>query len=506
MGGRSVPVQADVVVVGGGMAGAIVAGRLTAESGAAVVLLEAGPDYGPRRDGRWPAELLDYTAMPVASHSWGYASAAGNGLPGLALDRARVIGGCTAHNGCAAVWGHRRDYDGWAERGNPGWGMDDLLPVFRRVDRRFRVYTPDRRETTPWHRACLESAPGAGFPVLANLNDVDADLGIAVGPLNVAEGVRWNSAFAYLDPVRDSARLEIVGDALVDRVVIEGDRAVGVEAVVAGRRTLVRAGRVVLCGGAYGSPLVLLRSGVGPAVEVRRLGIAPMCDVGGVGRNLQDHPATRILLEGSDGLRAAMDAFVADGGAPREEGTIVLAKSARCAEAFDLHLYPVASRTPEGWRFAIHTALMAPGSVGGIRLSSSDPEGQPIIDHAYFTDPGDDDLAALVDGVELARRLAAQDPLASLVRAEIEPRLSGAPLSAHIRATGGHDYHPVGTCRMGPEADPDAVVGADGRVHGLRNVHVADAAIMPAVPRANTNIPTAVVAERLVDLWIEDGW
>lgn len=491
----------DTIVVGGGTAGTVVAARLAVRSDRRVLLLEAGPDYGPRDSGRWPAELLDFTAMPVTSHSWGYLSACPQGTPELPLDRARVIGGCSSHNGCAAVWGHRDDYDGWAALGNPGWDTASLLPLFAAVSRQLRVFTPTRDEITPWHRACLDAAPAAGFPVVPNVNDVDLDLGIAVGPINVAEGVRWNTAFAYLDPVRSLPNLTIRSDTPVDRVVVDKERVVAVDAVGSNGRERIAANEIVLCAGAYGSPLILLRSGIGDPAELAPLGIATVHSLPGVGRNLQDHTASHVAFAGTPALVEAMEAFVAAGGSPREEGTIVVAQSSRCPSAFDLHLYPIGTRLPDGgWRFAIYAAIMTPQSRGTVRLSGADPEAPPIIDHCYFADAAAVDLDILADGIELARRLAAAAPLDRLAGAETWPGpdlRDRAVLHAHLRATAAHDYHPAGSCKMGPASDPAAVVDPRGRVHGLDGLYLADASIMPVVPRANTNLPAAVVSEKI---------
>lgn len=500
---RNMPTHVDTVVVGGGVGGAIIAGRLAGETSQSVLLLEAGPDYGPVDSGNWPAELLDYTFMPVETHDWGYTNAAATGTPGMPLQRARVIGGCSSHNGCAAVWGWRGDYDAWAAAGNPGWDTESLLPLFTRADRALRVHQPTRDQVTPWHRACLDAGTSAGYPFLENINDVDAVHGIAMGPLNVDNGVRWNSAFAYLDPVRHRPNLTVVGGALVDRVVMDGTCATGVEVIVDGVLQSVRADRVVLCGGAYGSPLVLLRSGIGPAAEIAAHGIDTVLDLPGVGRNLQDHPATRVVFSGTPELVRQMDAFVASGGVPREEGTIVLASSSRCTDGFDLHLYPLGSRPAGGgWLFAIYSAVMDVKSKGTITLGGRDPEAQPVIDTGYFNDPDGADLAVLCDAVRLSRELAAQEPLRSLAGTEIEPLDAAGDLAAYVRANCVHDYHPAGTCKMGPASDPDAVVNNNGKVHGVEGLYVADAAIMPFVTRVNTNIPAAVIGERIADALI----
>lgn len=518
--GQEIPAYADAVVVGGGTAGATLAGRLVERADQSVLLLEAGPDYGPYSAGGWPPVLLDAREMAVSTHSWNYESAATHGKPGLLLERARVLGGCSSHNGCAAVWGHREDYDGWAALGNTGWETKSLLPLFETVMRKMRVSIPAPQELTPWHQACLQAAPGAGFPVRENLNDIDQTHGMTINPVNVvANGVRWNSAFAYLDPVRDRANLTICGNVLADRLLIEGGRVVGLQAVGRDGPVAVRAGRVVLCAGAYGSPLTLMRSGIGASDELRELGIAPVHQLPGVGRNLQDHALVPLLYSGTPELIESMARFEADGGLMREEGTTIVARSAQCQGPFDLHIYPISSRAadswardlhrrvgPAGWLFGVASALLSPRSHGTICLSSRDPGAPPRIDHAYFTDQDDRDVAALVDGIEVSREFAAQEPLKSLIGSEDEPGVSLADreeLARFVRANSAHAYHPVGTCKMGPASDPMAVVDPRGKVHGLDGLYVADAAIMPVIPRANTNIPVAVIAEKIASLLLE---
>jgi choline dehydrogenase len=483
----------------------VLAARL-AEAGEDVLLLEAGPDYGPPDSGRWPERLLDPTLMPVEEASWGYISACQHGTPDMALQRARVLGGCSSHNGCAAVWGHRADYDAWAVD-NPGWSAAEVEPLFREVDRRLRVHIPAREELTPFHQAVLDAASGGGYPFIPDLSSLDPEFGFAIGPVNIdpETRVRWNAGFGYLDPIRDLPNLRIVGEMLVDRVMLDGRRVTGVVAVGPDGASTIAAERVILAGGAYGSPLVLLRSGIGAADELNEYGIDVTHNLPGVGRNLQDHPAIGVHYEAKPETIDTLEAFITAGGLPREEGTIGLARSSRCEGPYDLHLYPIASRPFGGkdWRIHISAAVMSPRSRGSIRLNPtapSDPEAPPVIDTSYLADPEGYDLDALTDAFMLCRDLGAQPTMAALFEGEAKP---GPAISSReeirdwILRNASHDYHPACTCRMGPASDAAAVVDTSGRVHGLDGLMVVDASIMPHVTLANTNLPTFVGAEKI---------
>jgi choline dehydrogenase len=496
------------VVVGGGTAGAAIAGRLT-EAGEEVLLIEAGPDFGRVQSGHWPERLLDPSLMPIDLHSWSYISAAAHGLPNLDLQRAKVIGGCSSHNGCAVVWSHRDDYDSWEAQGNPGWDTDGLLPYLQMGNERFRVFTPEKKELTPFHQAVLEAAPGAGYPFLPDLTDLDINHGLGIGPVNISDGLRWNAAFAYLDPVRDAPNLTILSDTLVDRLVIEDGRVTGVEVIGHEGAFQIEAARVILAGGAYGTPLILQRSGIGDPDDFSPFGIAAVHELPGVGKNLQDHPAIAVSYSGTPELTARLDAFVNDGGMPREEGTIALASSSRCEGPFDLHIYPIAHRHAEGnWEIFIAAAVMSPKSAGFIKITDADPAAAPLIDHCYLTDPDGYDLEALIDAVGLIRELASQEPLKSLLGEETSPGsrvVSRKELEEMLPTTSSHDYHPTSTCKMGPASDRMTVVDQQGRIHGLDGVVIGDASIMPAVPMANTNLPALAVAEKIAAMVIYEG-
>lgn len=487
----------DMVVVGAGTAGAAVAARIVQGTAQTVLLIESGPDYGAFSDRHWPQPLLDARSLP-GGHDWGYVNGAATGRPGHLLERARVIGGCSSHNGCAAIWGSRADYDHWATLGNPGWSADELLPFFKLAHETLKVKRIASSEVTPWQQACLDTAPRIGIPQVADLNDLDEDIGMSTSPVNIVDGVRWNTAFAYLDALRGNQRLTILAQTQVDRLRMEGQRIVGLEVFGPDGPLTIQAGRVIVCAGTYGSPAILLRSGIGPDSELRALGIETKLDLP-VGKNLHDHPAVYLKYSGSPELVKSMLDFAAKGGVLFSEQTIAKFRSKYCTTAYDLHLFPVGGQFTDGaeqWEFLLPVANMVPFSRGSVQLTSTDPFATLKIDTAYLSDPEGQDLAILWNGIELVRDYASQAPLAGLIGEEISPTVD-YKTPADVRRDNLHYFHPVGTCKMGPDSDATAVVDARGKVHGLDNLYVADAAIMPVVPRANTNIPALVVGERI---------
>ena len=462
-----------------------------------MLVLEAGPDHGGYAEGRWPADLIDARTLPF-SHDWGYTS--GNELPGRSLDyeRARVIGGCSAHNGCTVTWGHRADYDGWAALGLDGWSADDLLPLFQEASSRLRVRRFDDEEIAPFHGAFIEAGATMDLPEIDDLESLDGIPGVCAEPSNSPGGIRWNAAFAYLDPVRSTAELAIGADTIVDRVLIEHGRAVGVRAIGPGGAFEARAELVVVCGGTYGSPAILLRSGIGPADELGSLGVEVVEDLP-VGRNLHDQPSFELLFAPSDELARRTRAFEAAGGTVPDEQGFAKVESGRAqaeGEPFDLHVFPEIAL--DG-RLGVFVAVLTPRSRGALTIAGLDPETAPRIDHALLSDADAHDVEALLDGIELARTFASTEPFASMLDRELEPG-PAAParhdLREAVRRGVIHYWHPVGTCTMGAVTDPS------GHVLGVEGLVVADASVMPVVPRATTNVPTVVVAERVADALI----
>jgi len=493
------PASADVIIVGAGTAGAVLA-SYAARAGATVAVLEAGPDPGPWQALAWPADLIDADTVGT-SHDWGYSGPAADGRV-LAFPRARVIGGCSSHNGCTQSVGWRGDWDAWGAS-SPGWASAGLDRHRAHAVKRLRIQQPGVAGLQPFQRVFLDAAVAAGLTHRDDLLDPDGGSGVAISPVNAPGSVRWNSAFAYLDPVRDHPGLTVCANALVDRIEFTGrpgkpgrpgqpGRAAAVLAVIDGRRTRIRAGQVILCAGVYGSAEILLRSGIGPAADLRRLGIPVVSDLPGAGANLHDHPTAIRSFAAAPALARELDQL------PRFPDEQVVAKLSTgqdpAGAPYDLHVFPWTERdptAPAGWRVVVPVALLRPASRGALRLRSADPAVRAHADHAFLADPTDTE--------RLAAGLAALDPiLASLPLGEELGEPPSRPAAAWLRRNHEHYWHPAGTCAMGD--GPHGVVSEAGTVHGLANVRVADASIFPDVPRATTAFPTVLVAERMAEI------
>jgi choline dehydrogenase len=359
----------------------------------------------------------------------------------------------------------------------------------------------------------LGAAPEAGIPRLQDLNDLSSPVGAAHIPVNVQGFARWNTAFAYLDGARSRENLTVMGDAVVDRVLLDGGRARAALVLLDGELVEVGAERVILSAGAFGSPGVLMRSGIGSADHLTELEIAVELDLPGVGTNLQDHCGINMVFRATAELERELD-YQAAGGRMMGSGTIVRAASRACPSGtWDIHLVSWAARDTEGitgstWRVQLSPYVMKPASAGRVRLRSPDPTEPLELELGFLSDPNADDLAVVVDGAELVRRFAATGGLGRLLAAEARPGAgisSREQLEAYVRANVRGYFHGVGTCRIGVAGDRGAVVDGSGAVHGAERLYVCDASIIPVVPRANTNLTTIAVAERVAELLAHQG-
>jgi choline dehydrogenase len=522
----------DYIIVGAGSAGCVLANHLSSDASNRVLLVEAGPDHGALSL-KMPAAVL--SNLNSTKHNWAFQGEPEPELNGRRIqhDRGKTIGGSSSINGMVFIRGHALDYEGWQQAGCPGWGYSDVLPYFKRMETYsggrdtyrgdkgpLRVYRADPKD--PITQAFIKAGEEAGYPTTDDISGYCQE-GFGVADRTVYNGERWSSARAYLDPVRKRSNLTIQTQAQVQKLVFDGTRAVGVTYKNSARtlQTAYARKEIILSAGAVGSPHILMLSGVGPAAHLQDMGIDVICDLPGVGQNLNDHPdfvlkykckqpvsfwpKTKPLAKLAAGIQwiTTRSGIVASN---LFEGLGCI-RSGPDVEYPDLQIIisPIAvdDATWEPLQehaFQIHVGLMRAHSRGKIELRSSDPGDPPSILVNYLKDARDREL--MRKGIRVVRDLVEQPAFSDLKGDEIFPGIdvrSDQELDQVLNTHATTQWHLSCTARMGAATDKGAVVDASGRVHGLSGLRVVDASIMPFVTNGNTNAPTIMLAEKLSD-------
>ena len=532
----------DFIIIGAGSAGCVLANRLSADPAIRVLLLEAGP-----RDAHPLIHIPVGNAkiIPKAKYNWKYETEPQANLDNRRIlwPRGKTLGGSSSLNGMIYIRGHARDYDLWRQQGVSGWSFADVLPYFKRAEGNARggdafhggdgpLVVSDAGHDHNLFDAFVAAGVEAGYPANPDFNGAEQE-GFGRYQFTIRNARRWSAAAAYLRPALSRPNLTVETGALTREIVFEGERAVGVYYVQGSHQATALADReVILSGGVVNSPQLLMLSGIGPADDLKRLGIEPILDRADVGRNLQDHfcvhtvhasntptltddlvrtergavslarafltrsgPASAFPLEGGAFIRTSDDLDIPDAQFHFSAGNLLSLIRRPFASHSDDHTRPDA--------FMCHVCQLRPESRGEIRLRSIDPTETPLIQPNYLSEARDRET--MREAFKAMREVMHQPALAALSEGETWPQpdiRSDADIDAFIRATGGTVYHPVGTCRMG--GDDAAIVDETLKVRGTEGLRVVDASVMPSLVGGNTHAPTVMIAEKAADMILDN--
>lgn len=521
----------DVVIVGGGAAGSVLASRLAADPKTSVLLLEAGNDYPD------PAQIPDevkyghtrYAEAMDSEHNWALRGTITEEQGEIHVAQGKVIGGGSSINGQAMQRGFPEDYDSWAALGNDAWSYDQVLPFFRKTEHDLDIeddfHGSDgpiqvrRRQTGPvphlqeaFYAACRQ----AGFGVSQDTNG-QYPAGLGVAPSNNIDGVRVSAALGHLMPMRHRLNLTVRGRVHVRKILFQGTKAVGVEAESGGEVFTIEAERVVLSSGAIRSPQMLMLSGIGPKEHLQQFNIPVIHDSPGVGQNLWNHLSAQISFKVKDGIELThhVDAVnyslhYTAAGSPYSNDMVLRTSPAvdpRPERVPGLRTKYLSNDVPPDRVARISCTLGLPDGAGFVRLTSTDPKVQPQFNYRYLQHPSD--IRRVRDGVRMGLKLLESEAYKDVLDRRLQPTddivADDAALDRWIRQTVGTARHVSGTCKMGPDSDPTAVVDQHCRVKGVQNVWVVDASIVPRIPRSGgLHATVLMIGERAVE-WIAKG-
>lgn len=527
----------DYIVIGAGSAGCVVAARLSEDENISVCLLEAG---GKDTSVLIHAPVGVAVMMPTKINNWAFETVPQPGLNGRKgyQPRGKTLGGSSSTNAMLYVRGNKWDYDHWASLGNPSWSYQEILPYFKKSEHNERfdneyhgqngpLNVDDATDASDLNKLFLKACDEFGLPENPDYNGAQQE-GYFMYQRNVKNGERCSAAKAFITPNIGRPNLTVITHAHTEKVLFEGKRAVGVQFSVKGERQTVKANKeIIVSGGAFGSPQILMLSGVGPAEHLRQHNIDVVHTLPGVGQNLQDHidyvqtykvassedtfgisisggaKMLSSMLEWRKSRTGKITSTLAESGAffkSRDDVEIPDVQLVWVAGIVDDH----ARKVNLGHGFSCHITLLRPKSRGEVKLNSSDPFDPPYIDPKFFDK--DEDMEVLLDGADKMQRILESkpfDPVRGKMLHEVKPG-DRNDMERDIRARADTQYHPVGTCKMGVQEDPMAVVDANLKVHGIEGLRVVDASIMPTLVGGNTNAPAIAIAEKASDLILSD--